>query len=448
MNVLIIFSDQQHKYALGSVTPQFHTPNLDTLCEEGFLFENAYSPNPVCGPYRGCLLTGAYTSHCGVFRNGDPLPTHMPSLAALLQQNGYETGFVGKWHLGDHVSAPIPVSLRGGFAHFRGYQCHNGFEPKAPFNNDVTFYDEQETPHRYDKHRTEVTTDLAVEQLTTLVASGKPFFQLVSYQAPHYPEQPSAPFDTLYDGVTFPKSPDYQPVEPFTPTYSPPSPRPFEKDPDYQRYGGNMDAYQRLYAGMVSQVDAGVGRLLDALRQLGIYEDTLILFTSDHGDMQGSHGLKNKNVSYEQSCGVPFLVRYPGGPRGIRSAELVSALDIFPTVTELAGLPQIPCDGRSLLPLLQQKAYPSAPYVIAEGTDFPTSDRRWRMIRDTRYKLTVSYDTYEPFSLFDLEADPHEMQDLKCCPDLAPQIQAMTRQLQSVMEPFSLEDPQFATVTS
>ncbi len=205
MNILVIFADQQHKYALGAVDSQFITPNLDTLCKEGVLFENGYSNNPVCGPYRGCLMTGSYTNHCQVINNGDPLPDHLPSMAQILRDHGYMTGFTGKWHLGGNGATPIPENIRGGFERFIGYQCYNGFEPKPPYNNAVVFFDENNQPHQFDKHRTDATTDLAISQLNEMIASGKPFFQLVGNQAPHYPEQPSETFAKLYEGKIFDK---------------------------------------------------------------------------------------------------------------------------------------------------------------------------------------------------------------------------------------------------
>ena len=140
MNVVLIFTDQQHKYALGKVSPWISTPNLDRLCEQGVRFSNAYSNAPICGPFRGTLFSGTYISECGTLHNGDPLPSHLPCMAETFTQAGYETGFVGKWHLGGNGQGPIPENLRGGFKHFIGYQCYNGFR------ENVCFYDEDGQP--------------------------------------------------------------------------------------------------------------------------------------------------------------------------------------------------------------------------------------------------------------------------------------------------------------
>ncbi len=424
MNILVIFSDQQHKYALGRVNPEFITPNLDALADDGVLFENGYSPNPVCGPYRGCLMTGQYTSRCRVYNNCFPLPEGVPTIADRLKEAGYFTSYVGKWHLGGNGQGVIEKELRGGFERFIGYQCYNGFDPRPPFNNRVLFYDENDRPHEFRRHRTDVTTDLAVERLDEAAASGKPFLMMVSYQAPHYPEQPSDEYARLYEGKVFAKTPDYSYVDPYTPTFSPYSPRPFDGCPDYQRYGGDMDEYQRLYAGLVSQVDAGVGRVIAELKRLGKYDDTLIVYTSDHGDMQGSHGLKNKCYPHEKSAGVPFIARLPGGRKGERSACLANGVDIMATALELAGLEPDPnVDGTSLLGYLKGDSADTCPYIISE---YVLGNEPWRMIRDKRYKLTVAMKDYAPLSLYDMENDPWEMNDLKGEASLAGTIGELT----------------------
>ena len=439
MNILVLFSDQQHKYALGKVCPQFITPNLDALADDGVLFDNGYSTNPVCGPYRGCLMTGLYTSHCKVYNNCFPLPDFAPALAEVLNGAGYDTCFVGKWHLGGNGNGPIEKEIRGGFNHFIGYQCYNGFEPKPPFNNNVCFYDENNVEHKFDKHRTDVTTDLIIEKLEMLNKGDKPFFLAASYQAPHYPEQPSEEYAKMYDGVVFEKTPDYVEVDPYTPTFSPFSPRPFENCPDYQRYGGNMDEYPRLYAGLVTQIDAGVGRIVEKLKELGIYDDTLIVYTSDHGDMQGSHGLKNKCFPHEKSAGVPFIARLPGGRKGERTNALANGIDIFPTALEIAGIaPDFPVDGKSFLSYMKGESESFNDYIISE---YVIGKAPWRMIRTPEYKLTVSCHDYAPMSLYNMVSDPWEMTDLKDDEKYASLISELTEILKANTAPVEDTEP-------
>ena len=292
-NILFIFADQMHRYALNCMgTEDIHTPYLDKLASEGVLFTNAYSNCPICGPFRINLFTGLYTRQTGTYRNGDRIPENIPTLAGTLNEYGYRTGYVGKWHIGGAGNITIPPELRGDFTEFIAYQCYNGF------HENVVFYDEANQTHAFDRHRTCVTTDLAVERLEGM--HEQPFALFVSYQAPHYPEQPDPEYQLLYKDLVINRRPNSAEIDPYTRTYSPPSPQPPELCPDYQRYGNDLDEYLRLYYGMVSQIDAEVGRLLDALERLGIADHTVVVFTADHGDMQGSHGLKNKRFPEEE----------------------------------------------------------------------------------------------------------------------------------------------------
>ncbi|MGN0972414.1 MAG: sulfatase, partial [Aristaeellaceae bacterium] len=235
-----------------------------------------------------------------------------------------------------------------------------------------------------------------------------------------------------YQDTVFADQPGDEPIDPYTPTFSPYSPRPFDGCPDYQRYGGNMVMYRRLYAGLVSQVDAGVGRIVAALKELGCYDDTLIVYTSDHGDMQGSHGLKNKCYPHEKSAGVPFIARVPSGVKGLVSDELVSGVDIFPTALEAAGAPRPEgLDGQSFLGYLRQGAGTVNDYIISE---YVLGKQPWRMIRTPRYKLTVTMAEYSPLSLFDMQADPYELTDLKTQAAMAPVIAELTATLRAHTE--------------
>ena len=405
MNLLVIFADQQHKQALGRVNPLYKTPNLDQLCDEGVLFENAYSNNPMCGPFRGCLMTGLLTCHNGLTRNNMPLPEGVPTLAGTLRQHGWQTGFVGKWHLGGRGTEDIPAAKRGGFERFNAYQMYNGYDPNEPYNNRVGFFDTNNVEHIYHEHRTEVTTRLAVDMLRDMAKDERPFLLMVGYQAPHYPEQPLPEYAALYDDVTFPIDEEGKNVEPYTPTFNPPSPKEWSDCPDYRRYGGNMQAYKRLYAGMVSQLDHGVGKMMETLAETGKLEDTLIIYTADHGDMQGSHGLVNKDVPFEFSAGIPFIVRCPGGKRRCRSDMLVSGIDIFATAMDLANVPDHR-DGHSFLPYMQNKNDQATNDAIVSESIHGGKD--WQMIRTAQHKLVVSYPEHQPLMLFDMNRDPDE----------------------------------------
>lgn len=415
MNIVLIFADQMHKYAMGKISNYVHTPNLDRLCEEGVLFTDAYSNNPVCTPFRGSLFTGLYSSSNGVKTNGDALPAGIPTMADIFNSAGYETSFLGKWHLGDAGNKPIPRELRGDFKHFIGYQCYNGF------HKDVHFYDEENHEYRYKEHREDVTTELAIDRLKMLHNTGKPFVHVIAYQAPHYPVQPTQEFAKIYAERTIPYDPDYIETDPYTPTFSPYSPRPFENCSDYKSYGGDMQKYMRLYYGMVSQIDYNIGKIMKTIEDLGIREETMIIFTSDHGDMQGSHGLKNKDLPYEKSCGIPLVISSPKGLRNHISDIPVSGIDLLPTCLDFADLPIYDyLQGGSLLPLIMSgRILKNHPPVIAENFHKRLSldgdeelGFNWKMIRYGKYKMTVNWDTKEPCLLFDTAMDPYEMNNL------------------------------------
>ena len=401
-NIVFLFADQLHAFGLGCMgNPDVLTPNLDRLASEGVVFENTYSNWPVCTPFRGILMTGRYATATGVTGNAHRLPIGLPTLADRLGEAGYRTSYVGKWHLGGKGNEWVPPELRGGFAEFIGYQCYNDYLDQ------VWFFDEDGQKIVGEGHRTEVTTDLALQRLEGLKRRGEPFALFVSYQNPHYPVQPSPNCEALYRGRSITRRPNTIDVEPYTPTFSPPSPKPPERDPNFQKYGGDLDEYLRLYYAMVTQLDANVGRFLRALDQLGLSEETVVIFTSDHGDMQGSHGKTNKDLPWEESSRIPLIVRAPGGAAGVRRNELVSAVDFYPTCLDLAGAPPPPLDwsqgGMSFAPAVWRSdvTLPVRP-VFCEG-------RRWCMIREGPLKLVASKPDLAPTDLYDLDKDPYEL---------------------------------------
>jgi len=402
MNILFIFADQMHRYAMGCMgNPDIETPNLDRLAGEGVLFTGAYSNCPICTPFRINLFSGLYSCQTDTFNNCARIPEGTRTLADALNDGGYRTSYVGKWHIGASGNGAIAEELRGGFTDFIGYQCYNGF-----YKN-VCFYDEGGREHRYEKHRTDVTTDIAIERLERI--ADRPFAMFVSYQAPHYPVQPGPEYEAMYRGRIITRRPNCMDVDPYTQTFSPPSPKPKENDPDYQKYGNDLDEYIRLYYGMVSQIDAGVGRLLDSLERLGKRDDTVVIFTSDHGDMQGSHGLTNKCQPYEESSGIPLIVQVPGGASGVVTDALVSGIDFYPTCLDWAGLPADPSlPGQDFAPLVRGEDQDLNGPVFSE---IRPAHAGWKMVREGEWKLVVEGEDFEPMMLFDLERDPYETEN-------------------------------------
>lgn len=188
-------------------------------------------------------------------------------------------------------------------------------------------------------------------------------------------------------------------TDPYTPTYSPPSPGK-EEDPTFKAYGGDLQKYLRHYHAAVSQVDAGVGRLVAELAHLGIAENTIIVFSSDHGDMQGSHGLTNKCVPYEESVRIPFVAAGPGIAKGYVRKEAIGTVDFFPTFAELCGGGSP--TGFSLAPALWGGD------AILPTRIFSEDQSGWAIVREDRWKLVCGLDGDVPAALFDLDVDPFE----------------------------------------
>jgi len=400
LNILFVFADQMHGFAMGCMgNPEIRTPNLDQLAKEGTLFRNTYSCAPVCTPFRATLFTGRYGSQTGILSNGLPLPKGEPTLADRLNGGGYRTSYVGKWHFGGTGNKWVPPELRGGFTDFIGYQCYNDYV------TDVRFFDEEGKETRCSKHRTDATTDIAIQRLEH-IAKGR-FALFVSYQNPHYPVQPSPEYEAMYEGVKITRRPNCQEIDPYIATASPPAPKPKETDPVYKKYGGNLDKYLQLYYAMVTQLDANIGRLLQAVDRLGLRDNTVVIFTSDHGDMQGSHGLKNKSVFWEESSRIPLIVRVAGGVRGLQSDALISSVDFFPACVGYANLPPEPkVEGVNFAPLTRGE-----PQDLSNRPIFSESGG-WAMARRDAFKLAVEKNTMKPTHLFDLKADPYEMKNL------------------------------------
>ena len=397
-NILYLFADQLHAFALGCMgNPDVKTPNLDRLASEGILFANTYSCYPVCTPYRGVLFTGRYGSQSGVRRNNDPLPADCKTLAESLNEGGYRTSYVGKWHLGTTGNIAVAPELRGGFQEFTGYQCYN------EYLRNVWFFDEDGNKTEYHRHRTDVTTDITIEKLRGLKDSR--FALFVSYQNPHYPVQPLKKYADMYKGVKITRRPNTTDIDPYTKTFSPPTPN-YEIDSNYLRYADDLDEYMRLYYAMVTQLDDNIGRILRELEELDLLNRTVVMFTSDHGDMQGSHGIKNKSVFWEESTRVPLIVSVPDGQRGVVKQELVSTVDLYPTILNYCSIPATAdLEGNSFAPMTSGSDQ-------AWDNETFSQDKGWYMCRKGAYKLVIDSTTLAPTHYFDLEEDPYEMNNL------------------------------------
>lgn len=411
-NLIFLFADQLQAFTLGCMgNASIRTPNLDALAADGVLFRNAYSDSPVCTPYRGCLMTGLYPSQSGVCGNAAGLPAGHHCLAHSLNDAGYTTSYIGKWHLGGKGNAAVEAEKRGGFQHFIGYQCYNSFI------DEVCFFEEDGRERRFSKHRTVATTDLAIERIDAI--KDQTFACFVSYQNPHYPAEPDPAFAALYAGADLPARDNVDPLTPsYTPTYSPPSPRPEQCDPNYQRYGNSLAEFRRLYYALVTQLDHEIGRLIRYLKLENLYDNSVIIFTSDHGEMLGSHGCMNKGVPNEESARVPLIARAPGGLRGhTRDMPVSAGVDIWPTLIDFAGHAECkPLAGHSWKRALCEEAPIERPPVFAEhpwlNGNHPAG-ATWVMVRDGDWKMVADKETLSILSIHNLADDPTEKVNLR-----------------------------------
>ena len=404
-NVLFLLADQLQAWALGCMGhPDITTPNLDALAAGGTLFSDAYVEYPVCTQYRGVLHTGRYGSQSGITEFGQGPAPGTPCLADALRGMGLWTSYVGKWHLYEFFDAPVQPQQRCGFERFVGYQSYNSYL------SGTRFWDEELTPiELVGTHRTVATADLAIERLRE-IPDDRDFAMFVSFLSPHYPLEPLPGFEAMYRGTDITLRPNVrEPEQLFTPTWSPRSPRPIETDPNYQRYGRSIEDFWRFYAAMVSMLDHEIGRVLAELRALGRDDGTLVIFTSDHGEMGGSHGLMNKRVWHEESVRVPFLVRCPGAPAARIATPISAGVDVWPSLVDwLGGDPDPRLPGESLMEMVRGGAARDHHPAVAELA----GDDGYVMVRDGDWKYVCAHADGTPIALHDVSGDPYEQENV------------------------------------
>jgi len=453
-NILWICTDQQRYdtiHALGN--EQIRTPNLDRLAAEGVAFTRAYAQSPICTPSRASFLTGRYPSTVHVNRNGNAHFAHsVPLISRTLADLGYDCGLVGKLHL-SAAYGRVEVRPDDGYRVFK-WSHHPKPEPYWPREQhayqqwlyeqgvdwdqaygatEVEGWDVQSTYQPGIEARYHQTTWCIEETLAYMrEPRDGPWLMSVNPFDPHPAFDPPADYLQRMDVESMPL-PLFQPHELDTQlafqgidhqTETPISPH------DYHARG--MIA---AYYAQIELIDDQVGRLLDELEATGQRENTLIIFTSDHGEMLGDHGLRLKGCRfYEGAVRVPLIVSWPGCIRqDVRSRALVELVDLVPTLLEATGQP-IPDDvqGRSLLPILSGEHDPGVHREFVRCEYHDALDRPFashaNMLRNDRFKL-VLYHGHEIGELYDLEQDPHEYQNLWGRPEVAALQAELTKQL-------------------
>ena len=392
-NVIVFFTDQQRWDTTGlHGNPMGLTPNLDRLARGYTHAAHSFTCQPVCGPARSCLQTGLYATTTGCYRNGIPLPADSQTLAHYFAAAGYDTGYIGKWHLHDRgTTGPVPAADRFGYQH---WLASNVLEFTSDAYSTV-LYDNDEQPVRLPGYRVDAVTDAAIRYVDAHQDS--PFFLFVSYIEPHHQNHLD----------------DYPPPDGYRETYTggwiP---------PDLAALGGSTHQHLGGYYGMVKRLDEAYGRLHDALNSLAL-DDTIVLFTSDHGCHFKTRNNEYKRSCHESSIRVPTVLTGPGF-RGGQLQELVSLIDLPPTLLDAAGL-EIPAQmqGRSLMPLLRGGVadWPAEVFVQISEAQVGRAVRthRWKYGVDApgeQGRDVAGADLYEEQYLYDLQADPYELNNL------------------------------------
>jgi len=409
-NVIVLLSDDQRFdtiHALGN--PQIRTPNLDRLVQSGFVFSRTYCmgsmQGAVCVPSRAMIQSGRSLFHVSE-RLAD-----IPLWPAIMQQSGYTTFATGKWHNGPPSFARAFEDGRSVF--FGGMS--NQFQvpvknllPGGQFTKEI-------------KGQTFSSQLFVDEALQFLKADhGKqPFFLYVAFTAPHDPRTPPGEYKTMYDPAKLTLPPNFLPQHPFNNGEMTVRD---EKLANWPRTPDEIRQHLADYYGIISHLDEQVGRILQALAERGLLENTIILFTSDHGLAVGQHGLLGKQNLYEHSMRPPLVFSGPGIPAG-RSDALVYLYDLFPTVCDLTQTP-IPqtVEGKSLVSIMTGKAETVRDGVLLAYRDCQRAfvEPRWKVIRYPQISRT---------QLFDLSRDPWEMHDLSADPQHATELNRMMTRL-------------------
>ncbi len=389
-NVLFVLVDQLSACWTGCYGNQdVATPHLDAFAETATRFERAYTASPVCTPYRGTLFTGRYPTQTGITDNQRRIPNCETTLADLFNRGGYHTCLVGKWHLAGAPGGSRWVSPedRGGFQDFVGWESWHW----QHWNNTI-FDGESQEPVVMPGHDTDGITNFAVERLQRYARAERAFCMFVSHQAPHAACKAPERYRQMYRGREFRWRENSRPETRFT---------------QYQCDCQGQEFLEE-YLSEVTHLDDAFKRLLDDLEKFGLTENTIVIFTSDHGEMASSHGLYEKRVMYDESVRVPLLVHLPGQRDGQVSPAPVSSVDFLPTLLELCGLePGTTAEGVSFAAQLKDADVPP----LRESVFSQLRDRA--AILEGPYTLELSPDGNEVCQLLDIEADPWQLQDFK-----------------------------------
>lgn len=417
-NVLIIQTDEHNFRTLGCYRDglpaseayvwgpgiEVLTPHIDRLAREGVLCDRFYATSPVCTPSRAALMSGLFPQNTGAIQNDLPMKDSVVTFAEVLRRKGYATGYAGKWHLDGDGKPQFAPERRFGFEDNRHMFNRGHWKKLAPDGptSRVAAVDKKGKPSYGldDADATSFTTDYLTDRALEFIDrhAKEPFCYMLSLPDPHGPNTVRAPYDTMYLGMDFQMPASAQDEGNLLPPYAATLKTRFQK------------AQMALYFGMVKCIDDNVGRMLQRLSDHGILDHTIVIFTSDHGDLCGEHGRQNKGVPMEASARIPFMMRAPGlVPAGSRISQAMGTVDFKPTLLGLLGVDvEGPVEGRDLSGVLAGRQRPELDvpaFVRIGGTG--TRANGWFGAFTRKYKFVMAPQASP--ALFDLEADPQEL---------------------------------------
>lgn len=439
-NVLVLMSDEHSPKCLGAAGhPFIQTPHLDRLAARGTRFASAYTCSPICVPARAAFATGRYVHEVGFWDNADAYDGTVPSWHHVLRQAGHRATSIGKLHFrgrpgDDHGWSEeiLPMHIIDGIGDVKGLvrehiPVRKGGEKMAKLAGPG-----ESTYTRYDRQIAQSACQWLEGRARQ--PDTKPWVLFVSMVAPHFPLTAPERWFEHYAAMDLPPPKRYEravrPHHPYTDEYA--------RVVDYDRHFESMADVKRAlagYFGLVSFMDERMGQVLDTLDRLGLSENTLVIYTSDHGDNLGARGLWGKSTLYEESAGVPLILAGPGIAAGAVIAEPVSHVDIPVTILGAAGAPALPqASGHCLIDLMRG-AVPQRP-VLSEYHAIGSTGGA-TMLRVGRWKYC--HYTDHPAQLFDLESDPEELVDLASDPAYLGHLSDCRRILMQHLDPTEVD---------
>jgi N-acetylglucosamine-6-sulfatase len=431
-NVVFILSDD-HRYDAMSFMghPFAKTPHMDAMAKKGVHLKNAFVTTSLCSPSRASILTGLYTFRHRVIDNQRSVPEGTLFFPQYLQKAGYTTGFIGKWHMGHVNDNPRP-----GFDHWVSFKGQGQYYP--PNENYTINVDGERV--KQDGYITTLLTQYAVDFLEQQKDREKPFCLYLSHKAVHGPFTPEPKYKGSLTDIPY----ELPPSSELSTDNLRNRPRWLLDQRnswhgmDFPLHtGSTAEALYKSYCEALRSVDDSIGAVMQQLKKMGIYDETLVIYMGDNGYMFGEYGLIDKRVAYETSSRVPMLMQCPAIIDGGSVVDQVVAnIDIAPTIMEAMGLQKPPhMDGQSFLPLSQGNEIPWRDYflyVYYWEQNYPQTPTHFSL-RGDQYKYTTYYGVWDTDELFDIRADPLEQNNLIHDPDFARTKTEMQHRLYSMM---------------